>query len=91
MELRGVLEIEDLQGHRSAANPRALLPQRLHGSRSGTAAPPLRSGYAQTLRVYRPAGDTPSGAAPRKRCKKIHAPDPTAAARQKRKRKDEKS
>lgn len=76
MELRGVLEIEDLQGHRSAANPRALLPQRLHGSRSGTAAPPLRSGYAQTLRVYRPAGDTPSGAAPRKRCKKNPRPRP---------------
>ena len=56
MELRGVLEIEDLQGHRSAANPRALLPQRLHGSRSGTAAPPLRSGYAQALTRLSPCG-----------------------------------
>lgn len=56
MELRGVLEIRDLQGHRSADIPRVLQPQRLRGSRSGTAAPPLRVGYALALTRLSPCG-----------------------------------
>lgn len=80
MELRGVLAIEDCQGHRSADIPRVLQPQRLQGSRSGTAAPPLRSGYALALRAYRPAGDAATAAAA-KDARKNPRPDPTAAAR----------
>lgn len=83
MELRGVLEIRDLQGHRSADIPRVLQPQRLQGSRSGTAAPPLRSGYALALRAYRPAGDASTDAAPRNACKNPR-PDPTTDTRKKR-------
>ena len=56
MELRGVLEIRDLQGHRYAGTVRVLQPQRLHGSHTGTAAPPLRSGYAQALTRLSPCG-----------------------------------
>lgn len=77
MELRGVLEIRDLQGHRSADIPRVLQPQRLQGSRSGTAAPPLRSGYALALRAYRPAGDAATAATTKDERKN---PRPTPAA-----------
>lgn len=75
--------------------PRTSLASYSHNAYEDRAREPLHLRSASATRwrsrAYRPAGDTPSGAAPRKRCKKIHAPDPTAAARQKRKRKDEKS